>query len=116
MLGLDPVGIRGIQVMDPLGYVRFGSSETQVIMAAHQAIGVADHGVFIEGLLELLEENVAVSVLEKDRAFAVSAGTDVVNGIRIGYSEGSSHVSCASYEGTCFGRVNSQEGGSGLNI
>jgi hypothetical protein len=96
MLGLDPVGIRGIQVMDPLGNVRFGSPDEQVIMVAHQAITVANHGVFFEGLLELFEENMAVSVLEKDRVFAVSAGIDVVNGIRIGYSERSSHVPYAS--------------------
>jgi hypothetical protein len=77
--------------MDSLGDVRFWSPEEQVIMVAHQAICVADHGVLLESLLELFKEDMPIAVLEKDPVLAVPARIDVINGVRISQSQGPCH-------------------------
>ncbi len=64
----------------PFGEIAIGSLDHQMIMVAHQAIGVAEPVKALSDMSQRAEEELAVGVVFEDRPLLIAAGSDVIEG------------------------------------
>jgi hypothetical protein len=75
---VEALGIYAVQLAHAQRKVGIGGFEQQVVMVAHQAIGMADPAEAADDLTEHLQKQAAVFVVEIDVLPGIASGGDVV--------------------------------------
>jgi hypothetical protein len=90
---VEGTGIAAVQVPHPVGEVRKGSLDEEVVVVPHQAAHVSTPPVAPLDPAQDVEEDDPVSIVQHDRRVVVTSDPDVV--VRAGGEEtvGSSHFS-----------------------
>ena len=74
------LGIDAVQMAHAGGKVSFRGFDEEVVVVAHEAVGVAEPVEALDGLAEDGKEGLAVVVIGEDVRPGVAAGGDVIDG------------------------------------
>jgi hypothetical protein len=88
---VEGAGIGAVQIAHPLGEVRQGSLDQEVVVVAHQAAHVREPAVAPFDPAQDVEEDDPVSIVEHDRRVVVAPDPDVVVGAGGEVTVGPSH-------------------------
>jgi len=91
---VDPLGVDVVQLAHPLGEIRIRRLNEQVIMVAHQAVGVHQPVEPMTDTAKHIQEEMAVPSAEADVLSTVTTRGDVVQGARVFESKWSCRKAC----------------------
>jgi hypothetical protein len=78
--GVERMGVLAVEVAHPVGEVRLGRLDDEVVMRAEQAARVEAPAVAAHDAAQLVQEGAAVVVVQEAEPFVVAARRDVVPG------------------------------------
>ena len=87
MESVECLGVVLVEITHAIREVRLDRLDEQVIVVAHEAIGMADPVVVFDRGRKLFEENFSVSIVVKNIFFAVTASGDVIERAWVGNTE-----------------------------
>jgi len=89
---VEGAGIGAVQIPHPIGEVRQGGLDQEVVVIAHQAAHVSKPAVAPFDPAQDVEEDDPVSIVEDDRRVVVAPDPDVIVGTRGEVTVGPSHL------------------------
>src|SRR2546425_8503175 len=91
MAAIEALGVDPVELPHPGGEIPLRGLQQQMVMVAHQTVGMAPPVIAYHSLFQDGEKRLPILLVEVDSLAGIAAGGDVVEGAGIGEAQRTSH-------------------------